>query len=258
MQCMASAMTAGAAVTGMRAWVAAHRPPWLSAGRLRAFTAVILALGVLASGSHLAPNGAGLATASASTPEAKSAGAEPLGRALLTAAKASGVLKAIEGSLVYLGAKYDGAAAAEKVAAEPSVASVYSGEGSSYKPGDPLPPASAGTNGPVPPPPGVHGEPLVARIPATPDKYGDPTATYVSGIALSPPDAPERVAGVINAANPIVGQPYVWGGGHGSFHSKGYDCSGAVSYALAGAGLLSEPLTSGRPELGARPGPAAG
>jgi hypothetical protein len=37
----------------------------------------------------------------------------------------------------------------------------------------------------------------------------------------------------------------VWGGGHGSFQSRGYDCSGAVSYALAGAGLLQHPLTSG-------------
>ena len=43
---------------------------------------------------------------------------------------------------------------------------------------------------------------------------------------------------MISAANLIVGQPYVWGGGHASFQSKGYDCSGAVSYALAGAGLL--------------------
>ena len=50
---------------------------------------------------------------------------------------------------------------------------------------------------------------------------------------------------MISAANLIVGQPYVWGGGHGSWQSKGYDCSGAVSYALAGAGLLQAPLTSG-------------
>lgn len=255
MQCMASAMTAGAAVTGVRAWVATHQPPWLSAGRLRAFTAAILALGVLASGSHLAPNGAGLAKASASTSEAGSAGAEPLGQALLTAAKASGVLDAIEGSLVYLGAKYEGATAARKVAAQPTAASVYSGEGADYKPGDPLPPASAGTNGPVPPPPGSHGEPFVARIPATPNEYGDPTATYVSGIALAPPGAPERVAGVINAANTIVGQPYVWGGGHGSWYSRGYDCSGAVSYALAGGGFIPEPLTSGSLEHWGAPGP---
>ncbi|MGE5857905.1 MAG: hypothetical protein ACM31K_05420, partial [Solirubrobacterales bacterium] len=52
--------------------------------------------------------------------------------------------------------------------------------------------------------------------------------------------------GVISAANLIVGQPYRLGGGHGSWQSKGYDCSGAVSYALAGGGLLQTPLTSGQ------------
>ena len=181
--------------------------------------------------------------------------AGPLGQTLMTAAKASGVLDAIEGSLVYLSAKYEGSATAKKVAAESSApGSVYSGEGSTYKPGDPLPPASAGTNGtPIPPPPGSGGEPFVTRIPATPNEYGDPTATYVSGIALAPAGAPERVAGVINAANTIVGRPYIWGGGHGSWYAPGYDCSGAVSYALAGGGFLSEPLASGPLESWARP-----
>src|SRR3954470_6371913 len=74
--------------------------------------------------------------------------ASPLGQTLMTAAKASGVLAAIEGSLVYLSAKYEGASTAKKVVAAESTAprSVYSGEGSTYKPGEPLPPASAGTN----------------------------------------------------------------------------------------------------------------
>jgi hypothetical protein len=56
MQCMASAMTAGAAATGMRAWIATHSPSWMTPGRLKLTTAAILAAGVLASGSHLAPN----------------------------------------------------------------------------------------------------------------------------------------------------------------------------------------------------------
>jgi hypothetical protein len=77
----------------------------------------------------------------------------------------------------------------------------------------------------------------------------------VSGIALAPPEAPERIAGAINAANTIVGQPYVWGGGHGSWYSRGYDCSGAVSFALAGGGFLSSPLTSGQLESWGAPGP---
>jgi hypothetical protein len=119
-----------------------------------------------------------------------------------------------------------------------------------------LPPASAGTNGTkISPPPGV-GKHLVARAPA-PSNPGAAaaTATYVSGIALAPPDAPERIAGAINAANTIVGRPYVWGGGHGSWYSQGYDCSGAVSFALAGGGFLSSPLASGQLESWGAPGP---
>ncbi len=52
------------------------------------------------------------------------------------------------------------------------------------------------------------------------------------------------VARVIAAANEIATRPYVYGGGHGSFESYGYDCSGSVSYALHGGGLLSSPEDS--------------
>jgi hypothetical protein len=59
----------------------------------------------------------------------------------------------------------------------------------------------------------------------------------------------------IDAANTIVGQPYVWGGGHASFYSHGYDCSGSVSFALAGGGFLQAPLASGGLERWGAPGP---
>ncbi len=36
----------------------------------------------------------------------------------------------------------------------------------------------------------------------------------------------------------------MYGGGHRSFRSRGYDCSGSVSYALHGGGLLDRPLHS--------------
>jgi cell wall-associated NlpC family hydrolase len=49
---------------------------------------------------------------------------------------------------------------------------------------------------------------------------------------------------VIAAANDIASTPYVWGGGHGGGQDSGYDCSGSVSFALAGGGLLSTPLDS--------------
>jgi hypothetical protein len=56
MQCMATAMVSGAAATGMRAWIAAHTPSWMTPGRLKLATALILAAGVLAAGSHVTPN----------------------------------------------------------------------------------------------------------------------------------------------------------------------------------------------------------
>ena len=64
------------------------------------------------------------------------------------------------------------------------------------------------------------------------------------GLASAPASAPQAVKDVIAAANSIVGYPYLWGGGHGSFESSGYDCSGAVSFALNGGGLISSPLDS--------------
>ena len=70
-------------------------------------------------------------------------------------------------------------------------------------------------------------------------------ASLVGDDAVAPSGAPLVVKAVIQAANEINDTPYVWGGGHGSFTSSGYDCSGAVSYALHGGGLLSTPLDSG-------------
>src|SRR5262245_3160644 len=65
-----------------------------------------------------------------------------------------------------------------------------------------------------------------------------------NGDAVPPVNAPLQVRAVIEAANRINDLPYIWGGGHGSFEDSGYDCSGAVSYALHGGGLLSSPLDS--------------
>ena len=75
------------------------------------------------------------------------------------------------------------------------------------------------------------------------------------GLASAPRSAPPAVKAAIAAANSIATTPYVWGGGHGSFYSYGYDCSGAVSFALYGAGLLDTPLTSGQLESYGEPGP---
>jgi cell wall-associated NlpC family hydrolase len=65
-----------------------------------------------------------------------------------------------------------------------------------------------------------------------------------NGTAVAPLEAPNVVAAVIQAGNQIARTPYKWGGGHGAWADSGYDCSGSVSFALAGAGLLSAPLDS--------------
>jgi cell wall-associated NlpC family hydrolase len=69
-------------------------------------------------------------------------------------------------------------------------------------------------------------------------------ARYVNGYAAAPMNAPPSVQQVIWTANEIIGLPYIFGGGHGSFTSPGYDCSGTVSFALHGGSLLSTPMDS--------------
>lgn len=61
-----------------------------------------------------------------------------------------------------------------------------------------------------------------------------------NGTATAPADAPSVVKAVIAAANRIIDKPYVYAGGHGQWNDVGYDCSGAVSYALHGGNLLSQ------------------
>jgi len=70
------------------------------------------------------------------------------------------------------------------------------------------------------------------------------TARYVGGLAAAPMAAPPNVQKIVWAGNQIVGDPYIWGGGHASFKSPGYDCSGTVSFALHGGHLLSTPEDS--------------
>lgn len=70
------------------------------------------------------------------------------------------------------------------------------------------------------------------------------TARYINGLAAAPMAAPLNVQKIIWAGNQIVGDPYIWGGGHASFKSPGYDCSGTVSFALHGGHLLATPEDS--------------
>ena len=69
-------------------------------------------------------------------------------------------------------------------------------------------------------------------------------AALCGGIALAPTQAPLAVKRAIWAVNQLRSKPYRYGGGHTSFRDSGYDCSGTVSYALGGAGLISSPMSS--------------
>lgn len=69
-------------------------------------------------------------------------------------------------------------------------------------------------------------------------------AVLRDGVAYAPADAPLAVKRAIWAANKIQRKPYIYGGGHKSFRARGYDCSGTVSFALNGGGLLKRPLDS--------------
>jgi peptidoglycan hydrolase-like protein with peptidoglycan-binding domain len=59
-----------------------------------------------------------------------------------------------------------------------------------------------------------------------------------------PESVPVEVQEIIAAADEIATKPYKYGGGHGRWRDSGYDCSGSISYALHGAGLLDSPLDS--------------
>jgi cell wall-associated NlpC family hydrolase len=65
-----------------------------------------------------------------------------------------------------------------------------------------------------------------------------------NGLAYAPAAAPLQVQQAIWAANTLRHKPYIYGGGHQSFTSRGYDCSATVSFALHAAGLLRAPLDS--------------
>jgi peptidoglycan hydrolase-like protein with peptidoglycan-binding domain len=74
---------------------------------------------------------------------------------------------------------------------------------------------------------------------------GDIAQIGPDGLAIAPVSAPDPVKAIIAAGNLIASKPYKYGGGHGKWNDSGYDCSGSVSYALHGAGLLDEALASG-------------
>jgi len=98
------------------------------------------------------------------------------------------------------------------------------------------------------------GDATTGLLPA-PLNPGQEAELITESEASAPASAPQAVKDVIAAANSIATTPYIWGGGHGSFESSGYDCSGAVSYALHGGGFLESPLDSTGLSTWGEPGP---
>lgn len=99
----------------------------------------------------------------------------------------------------------------------------------------------------IPPPiadPAADDPSVAAPAVSAPAPAGSTATLNADGSATPPADAPPQVVAVIEAANAIRDKPYLWGGGHGSFESSGYDCSGAMSYAFNAGGFLDTPLDS--------------
>jgi cell wall-associated NlpC family hydrolase len=103
----------------------------------------------------------------------------------------------------------------------------------------------------------MHAVETAARKQATATMTTVPGGDSIGGNGQLPipQGIPEVVQRVIAGANAITDFPYVYGGGHASFVSNSYDCSGSISYALAAGGLLSVPETSGQLESWGEPGP---
>jgi cell wall-associated NlpC family hydrolase len=104
-------------------------------------------------------------------------------------------------------------------------------------------PAAAQTPAPAPTPPALTGGAAYGVVfqPTVPGAV----AQIVNGVAYAPAQAPDPVKQAVWAANQIVGMPYRLGGGHRlGFTDSAYDCSGTVSFAMHGAGLLARPRDS--------------
>jgi cell wall-associated NlpC family hydrolase len=232
------------------------RPRRYAGARTRALVPALAFVLVLA--ALLAPAGAAAMPTSKDSSSGKSSPDVSAFGALIAALGAQRAEKAVDAighGLALIEARKQVAATERKLARQEAAAAATEPESEpvveeEVKNPAEMEPASAGSNGTTVPHSG--GGKLFAHTRA--DVTGS-TAILLSGIALPPPDAPEAVQQVINQANMIVGRPYVWGGGHASFYSYGYDCSGSVSFALFGGGLIPEPLTSGSLEGWGEPGP---
>jgi cell wall-associated NlpC family hydrolase len=125
------------------------------------------------------------------------------------------------------------------------------------------PSASGGTApGQVTPPAHSPPPPQPQQPPASPPMSVPPPTAIPrlwNGRAIAPRGTPRVVRRVMVAANRLIQKRYRWGGGHRDFTrlARGYDCSGAVSYALYGGRLLLSPLDSTGLARFGEPGPGS-
>jgi peptidoglycan hydrolase-like protein with peptidoglycan-binding domain len=104
----------------------------------------------------------------------------------------------------------------------------------------PLPTGDSGLSGGV----GLGGSTDTSTTDTTTTTTTADNATLIDGLAVWPANTPPTIIKMLQAANSIAFDPYIYGGGHASFTASGYDCSGSVSYVLHAGGLLASPLDS--------------
>jgi hypothetical protein len=114
--------------------------------------------------------------------------------------------------------------------------------------------ASQGASVPTATTPSSTSAPSSTAVPGTTAAPVVPATVNPDGTATAPAGAPAAVTALIAAGNQIATLPYKYGGGHGSFTDTAYDCSGSVSFALHGAGMLAATLDSTELSLWGRSG----
>lgn len=194
--------------------------------RVRTPSVVLCSLAIAATGAAPAlATGPGGAVAGSTTPTGSTAPAPRIHTAPVTSRSSN---------ILYKGPVYEKTATGEIVPyqAPPAAGQAVgpAGQASSLTGGSPV--ASG-------------GGPVAASVGAKPELLVPGSRTrYVDGLAAAPMSAPAVIQQIVWAGNQIIGLPYIFGGGHASFTSPGYDCSGTVSFALHGASLLTTPEDS--------------
>ncbi len=125
-------------------------------------------------------------------------------------------------------------------------------------PPPPAPTTTATTNGSTATGDGAATSPASDATTSTSDtstSSSDSSSTTSTSSDGTPSNIATGISEMVQAGYQIATLPYIWGGGHGSWASAGYDCSGSVSYVLHAAGLLSVPEDSSALMSYGAPGP---